>query len=147
MSSSTNPNTITAQEPKTPSKGLTQAYVLRDVAYQLAVRCSVKPSALSEEEVEQARAVTNLVKAWAEADDRIRIHRGKPLPGSLRPVAKKPKRKPKFSDDPVVPNIPLASTSTVPPVEQPPTKPLVAQPVPSTSTVPQKEQAQPQPKA
>lgn len=34
-------------------------------------------------------ALVAIHKAWVEADDRIRIHRGKPLPGSLRPESKR----------------------------------------------------------
>jgi hypothetical protein len=85
---------VQVEERTTPSKGLSQAYALRDVAFQLALRQGCKPSELSEEDAERARSVTALIKAWAEADDRIRIHRGKPLPGSLRPERKpaKPKR-------------------------------------------------------
>jgi len=76
-----------AIDPRTvPTKGLSQAYALRDVAYQLAVKYSCNPAQMPEEEIERARSVTALIKAWAEADDRVRIHRGKPLPGSLRPA-------------------------------------------------------------
>ncbi len=37
---------------------------------------------------EDATAVAQLVRAWESAQERVRIHRGRPLPGTLRPKAK-----------------------------------------------------------
>jgi hypothetical protein len=37
---------------------------------------------------EEATAVAQLVRAWESAQERVRIHRGRPLPGTLRPKAK-----------------------------------------------------------
>ncbi len=34
---------------------------------------------------EDASAVGSLIKAWESCQERIRIHRGKPMPGVLRP--------------------------------------------------------------
>ena len=42
---------------------------------------------------EDAQAVSSLVRAWESAQERVRIHRGRPLPGTLRPKEKKPKTK------------------------------------------------------
>jgi len=98
------------------TKGLSQAYALRDVAYQLAVKYGCKPETLPEEEVERARSVTALIKAWSEADDRVRIHRGKPLPGSLRPESKrKQARTPRKS----APNGPISPATPQPAVLEP----------------------------
>jgi hypothetical protein len=51
----------------------------------------------------RAQAITGLVKSWGEAVNVIRIERGKPLPGSLRPVAKvkqsKAKTGPAFTEE------------------------------------------------
>lgn len=46
-----------------------------------------------EERARAASALASLCKAWEALDDRRRILRGQPLPGSLRPMAdtKKPK--------------------------------------------------------
>ncbi len=43
---------------------------------------------------EDAQALAALVKAWDTARDAVRIAKGKPLPGSLRPKAKERKRNP-----------------------------------------------------
>ena len=37
---------------------------------------------------EDATAVAQLVRAWESAQERVRIHRGRPLPGTYRPKAK-----------------------------------------------------------
>ena len=63
--------------------GLLQAYELRDLAWGLAKKLGTGTA--SETEQKAARDVTGLIRAWSEADDRVRIHRGKPLPGTLRP--------------------------------------------------------------
>jgi hypothetical protein len=73
-----------------------QAYALRQLAFDLAREVGLaKVSELSDELRAQAQAVTGLIRAWAEADERARIARGRPLPGSLRPERKsKVKRRP-----------------------------------------------------
>ena len=42
---------------------------------------------------EDATAVSQLVRAWESAQRMVRIHRGRPLPGTLRPKEKKPKER------------------------------------------------------
>jgi hypothetical protein len=60
---------------------------------------------------EDASAIASLVKAWESCQERIRIHRNKPLPGVLKPEKSKPIRKPKAVapgvgvGDPSVPEI------------------------------------------
>ena len=41
---------------------------------------------------EDAAAIASLVKARAACQERIRIHRGKPMPGVLRPEKAKPRK-------------------------------------------------------
>jgi hypothetical protein len=72
------------------TSGRAQAYQLRELAFNLALRIGTGKAADSEKKA--ARDVTGLIRAWSEADDRVRIHRNKPLPGSLRPK-EKPKTK------------------------------------------------------
>jgi hypothetical protein len=76
------------------SKGLTQAYELRDVTHRLAMELG-EPAESEDKEAKRARArdVALLVRAWSEADDHVRIHRGKPLPGVLRPDSKRVKKR------------------------------------------------------
>jgi len=71
-----------------------QAYALRQLAFDLSREVGLaKPSELTDELRTRAQAVTGLIRAWAEADERARIARGRPLPGSLRPERRtKPKR-------------------------------------------------------
>jgi hypothetical protein len=67
--------------------GLLQAYELRDLAWGLAKKLGTGTA--NETEQKAARDVTGLIRAWSEADDRVRIHRNKPLPGTLRPKEKR----------------------------------------------------------
>ena len=69
------------------NRGLTQAYILRDLTQTEAV--SLRDAPLTEDETRSARAnaLASLVRAWDIASERIRIIRGRPLPGSLKPVA------------------------------------------------------------
>jgi hypothetical protein len=75
---------------------LRQVVDLQERAYQVAVRLSedcLKDGLDSERRAKSATAMGNLIKAWDSAEDRKRIIRGKPLPGSLRPSSeKKPRR-------------------------------------------------------
>jgi hypothetical protein len=41
-----------------------------------------------------AQAKASCARAWTDCEERIRILRGKPLPGALKPVAKQPKQRP-----------------------------------------------------
>ena len=71
------------------SRGLTQAYLLRDaLATQALALLAVQPPEDVKVRCSIAVAATSLVKGWEAACDRIRIARGRPLPGSLRPSAK-----------------------------------------------------------
>src|ERR1035437_1828502 len=82
------------------SKGLLQAYELRDLAHNAAMQFKGFLPITDEAATASAREIAALIRAWSEADDHVRIHRNKPLPGSLRPVAKV-KRGPKPSLAPV----------------------------------------------
>jgi hypothetical protein len=85
----------TASVSKSPKRisGRVQSYQVQAFAFNclmvmeraLTVKGELKLSR------EDAQAVSSLVRAWESAQERVRIHRNKPLPGSLRPVAK-PKR-------------------------------------------------------
>lgn len=66
-----------------------QAYMLRQLTFDAAM--ALKAEATNDNGVmsitrESAQAITGLVKAWESAVERIRIMRGRPLPGSLKPV-------------------------------------------------------------
>jgi hypothetical protein len=43
---------------------------------------------LSQRARDEANAIASTVKAWESAQERVRINRGRPLPGTLRPKAK-----------------------------------------------------------
>lgn len=71
------------------SKGLLQAYAVQDLTFSALMNLKElvgKEGSLVTRE--DAQAITGLVKAWETAQERIRIHRGKPLPGSLKPESK-----------------------------------------------------------
>ena len=73
--------------------GLTQAYALRNIAADEAMNLKDAPYDENETKSSRAQAICSLIRAWAEASSTIRIMRGKPLPGSLRPIAKPKKAK------------------------------------------------------
>ena len=66
--------------------GLKQALALQDLTFKAAVSMSEAFSDGKKIPREDAIALTNLVRAWDGCQERIRIHRGKPLPGSRRPA-------------------------------------------------------------
>ena len=76
------------------SKGLKQAYELQDFTYDaaLALRDSLRNRGKLVITREDASAIGSLVKAWESCQERIRIHRNKPMPGVLRPEPK-PRKK------------------------------------------------------
>jgi hypothetical protein len=75
------------------SKGLKQPYELQDFTYAAAL--AHKDSLLVDGKLvvtrEDASAICSLVKSWELAQERIRIHRNKPLPGVRRQEKSKPK--------------------------------------------------------
>ena len=80
------------------SKGLKQAYDLQDFTYAaaLALRNSLRKKGNGRKLVisrEDASAIGSLVKAWESCQERIRIHRNKPMPGVLRPEKPKPRKR------------------------------------------------------
>ena len=68
-----------------------QARDLRALTYAMAIKLA--DGTANEHEIAIARDLTGLVRAWADVDDRVRIHRGKPLPGTLRPSNTKPRKR------------------------------------------------------
>jgi hypothetical protein len=66
-----------------------------------------------------ANAVAQVIKAWEIASERCRIAKGKPLPGTLRPVAKPKHTKSKTEPEPVTPQ--EAKAEIVPVIEPVPT--------------------------
>lgn len=81
-------------------RGYEQAYALRDGAAAQAVDIAAVVTSDTREKLAKAQAFTSLVKAWEIASDRLRIMRGKPLPGSLRPEPKQRKQSAKWADVP-----------------------------------------------
>ena len=74
--------------------GRMQAYRIREVAFRMALDVAgVTIANPSDELCARARDFAACVKAWSEADERGRIARGRPLPGSLRPERKPAKRR------------------------------------------------------
>jgi hypothetical protein len=70
----------------TISKGLRQAYEMQDFAHEvsMAIRENLKRDGrVLAPDKDTASMIASLNKAWRDAQEQIRIHRGKPLPGSL----------------------------------------------------------------
>ena len=68
-----------------PSKGLIQAYETQDFVFKSIM--ALKEQLSNEEGAltltrEDSQAISTLVAAWDRAQDRVRIHRGKPLPSA-----------------------------------------------------------------
>lgn len=65
-----------------------QAYEFRELAHREAMALGASECKSLEDKVTRARAIKDLNSVWYAASERIRIIKGKPMPGSLRPVAK-----------------------------------------------------------
>ncbi len=74
---------------------LYEATELKRLAFETAMEMKEQFGSDDESEKSRARAqaITGLVKSWSETVNVIRIERGKPLPGSLRPESKPKKQK------------------------------------------------------
>lgn len=67
------------------NRGLAQAYDLRDLAAKEVEQLRQSPLAEDETLAHRAQAISAMIRAWDVASSRIRILRGRPLPGSLKP--------------------------------------------------------------
>lgn len=73
---------------------------------------------LGEDARDECNALAAVVRAWDVAADRARIARGKPLPGSERPAARKPVRRSTAAGNPTTPTeAPQPVVSSVPPTD------------------------------
>ena len=75
---------------KGPSE-LKQATELQAAAYKLAKDICDAPSLSEKSSREKAILLPQLVRAWDTTTNRIRILRGRPMPGSKRPARDEPK--------------------------------------------------------
>ena len=66
------------------SRGLSQAYDIQDFVYDALMRLKFQIGE-NVPDRDQTQALGTLGKLWRDAQEQIRIHRGKPLPGSLTP--------------------------------------------------------------
>jgi hypothetical protein len=89
-----NPKTGFPVHPIGNNTGLSQAYALRDFSASSALQLKKLEVNTLEEQAARARALKDLTSTWMLASERIRLLRGRPLPGSLRPVPKPSKSKP-----------------------------------------------------
>jgi len=76
------------------NKGLEQAYIIRDIAANHAMELRDLPAETLQDKAARARALRDCTAVWEGADDRIRIKRGRPLPGSYKPERKPTTKKP-----------------------------------------------------
>lgn len=76
---------------------LQEAVDIKAIAYDTLKKLHAQLGSQDKEQADQARAmaqaVTTLIKGWETGVEAIRIARGKPLPGSLRPESKPKKSK------------------------------------------------------
>lgn len=87
-----------------------QAALLQGLCFEAAISYRAKLASNPDEPLprEDSQAIASLVKSWDIARDAVRVAKGKPLPGSLRP---KPTGKPKRTNghahaDPTGPAMP-----------------------------------------
>jgi hypothetical protein len=69
---------------------LKQAIALQDLAYKAALSASLPLSREEKFSREDAVALAALLKSWDTLSNRVRILRGRPLPGSRRPPPEHP---------------------------------------------------------
>ncbi len=100
------------------SRGLSQAYEMQDFAHAaaMALRDNLKIVDGSSGELkvkapdkEQASIIAQMGKVWSDAQERIRIHKGKPLPGSLSHEKIKRQRVQRSLGASVLDNLPSAA--------------------------------------
>lgn len=96
--------------PRGTNKGLMQAYEFRELAHREAMALGAGKCKSLEDRVTRARAIKDLNSVWYAASERIRIIKGKPMPGSLRPIAK-PKKVRTINTKPLE-QLPLDSVRT-----------------------------------
>jgi len=101
------------------NKGLMQAYILRDLAANQAVVLESVVANDVKEQAAKAGAIRDMCAVWSQASERIRLLRGRPLPGSLRPTSSKKRRK--APQGPLFTELPADSSSTADPAD--PTEP------------------------
>ena len=95
----------TASISKKPKRisGRIQSYQVQELTFDclMAMKAALTREGELKLSREDATAVAQLVRAWESAQERVRINRGRPLPGTLRPRAKeKVYRQPEPLDPP-----------------------------------------------
>lgn len=98
-----------------PSKRIrtyNQAATLQRIAFDQAFSLAETPTTDLQEQIAKANALRSLGALWDTARDAVRVLKGKPLPGSLRPTQKPGKRKRPPTAEPQGP--------AAPPTEPPP---------------------------
>jgi hypothetical protein len=83
----------TANVSKKPKRisGRTQSYLVQGFVFDrlMALKAEIEEKGeLSQRARDDANAIASTVKAWETAQERVRIHRGRPLPGTYRPKEK-----------------------------------------------------------
>ena len=108
------------------NRGLTQSYLLRDIAANAAIELGKTPIQDGETAAQRASALASLIRAWDAASERMRLIRGRPLPGTLsaaerrernkRPAQKRsePRASIQLSSHATAPNLPAASAPSAP---------------------------------
>ena len=83
----------TNRKPGRQGRALKQAVQLQDALVEsgLALHEDLKAMTDLEQRARSAAAIASVAKGWQALQDQIRILRGRPLPGSLRPEKAKPK--------------------------------------------------------
>jgi len=110
------------------SKGLKQAYDVQDFAF---AAIEAFKAHLTDEDGklkltrDDASAIVSLVKGWEGCQERIRIHRRVPMPGSLKPECKPDKRKSRAPITPIAYAEPLPAPGETPLPAVPPALPGV----------------------
>ena len=83
--------------PKGGNRGMTQAYQFRDQSAEQALVLRELPATLDPKDIAlRALALRDLNAVWDSASERLRILRGRPLPGSLKPEKKRSKAKAQY---------------------------------------------------
>lgn len=74
---------------------IVQVLNLQAMTYKAAELISkdIQDAGGKEQRAKLGQALSQVVKSWETLEDRKRILRGKPLPGSKRPAVEQPKRK------------------------------------------------------
>lgn len=96
-----------------------QAATLQRIAFDQAFSLAETPTNDLQEQIAKANALRSLGALWDTARDAVRVLKGKPLPGSLRPTHASTRKRKRNQQPHAEPSGPAPTPAPIPEPEQP----------------------------